>query len=133
MTKERVMERLENYKKVLERLREALAEEQPDQFVYDATIKRFEFTYELSWKLLKALIEYKGGADVRFPRDVFREAYGTGLLANGQVWLDMIRDRNLSSHTYSFERAMEIYERIKNRYFAEFEAMKEAVEGELNQ
>jgi nucleotidyltransferase substrate binding protein (TIGR01987 family) len=131
MTEERVIERLENYKRALARLREALIKEDPNQFVYDATIKRFEFTYELAWKLLKALIEYKGGEDLRFPRDVFREAYAKGLLKNGEVWLDMIKDRNLSSYTYSFEKALDIYERIKECYFDEFEVMMQTVEGEV--
>lgn len=126
-----MFEKLENYKKALARLEEALAEKEPDQFVYDAIIKRFEFTYELAWELLKALIEYKGGEDVRFPRDVFKEAYAKGLLKNGEIWLDMLNDRNLSSHTYNQEKVMEIFMRIKHRYFDEFVRLAETIEGEM--
>lgn len=131
MTKERVSQKLGNYKKALARLEEALAEKEPDQYVYDAVIKRFEFTYELAWKLLKAFIEYKGGEDVRFPRDIFKEAYAKGLLENGEVWLSMLQDRNLSSHTYSQERAMEIYNRVKDIYFEEFIQLVRTIEGEM--
>jgi nucleotidyltransferase substrate binding protein (TIGR01987 family) len=131
MTKERVSQKLGNYKKALARLEEALAEKEPDQYVYDAVIKRFEFTYELAWKLLKAFIEYKGGEDVRFPRDIFKEAYAKGLLENGEVWLSMLQDRNLSSHTYSQERAMEIYNRVKDIYFEEFIQLVRTIEGEI--
>jgi nucleotidyltransferase substrate binding protein (TIGR01987 family) len=131
MTRERVSQKLGNYKKALARLEEALAEKEPDQYVYDAVIKRFEFTYELAWKLLKAFIEYKGGEDVRFPRDIFKEAYAKGLLENGEVWLSMLQDRNLSSHTYSQERAMEIYNRVKDIYFEEFIQLVRTIEGEM--
>jgi len=131
MTRERVSQKLGNYKKALARLEEALAEKEPDQYVYDAVIKRFEFTYELAWKLLKAFIEYKGGEDVRFPRDIFKEAYAKGLLENGEVWLSMLQDRNLSSHTYSQERAMEIYNRVKDIYFEEFIQLVRTIEGEI--
>lgn len=130
MTLERVTEKLRSYRQALARLEEALAEE-PDQFLYDATIQRFEFTYELAWKLLKALIEYKGGDTVRFPRDVFKEAYAKGVLKNGETWLDMLNDRNLSSHTYNQEIALEIYQRIKEKYFAEFKELAETVAREL--
>jgi len=131
MTKERVSQKLGNYKKALARLEEALAEKEPDQYVYDAVIKRFEFTYELAWKLLKAFIEYKGGEDVRFPRDIFKEAYAKGLLENSEVWLSMLQDRNLSSRTYSQERAMEIYNRVKDIYFEEFIQLVRTIEGEI--
>ncbi|GAB4258823.1 nucleotidyltransferase substrate binding protein [Thermincola ferriacetica] len=131
MTKERIVEKLEKYKQALARLEEALTKKEPDQFVYDAAIKRFEFTYELAWKLMKALIEYKGGEDVHFPRDVFKEAYAKGLLENGEIWLDMLNDRNLSSHTYNRERAMEIFKRVKDRYFDEFVRLTGTIEGEM--
>ena len=133
MTKERVLEKLASYQQALSRLEEALAEKEPDQFVYDATIKRFEFTYELSWKLLKAFIEYKGGEDVRFPRDVFKEAYAKGIVKNGEIWLDMLEDRNLTSHTYSFARASEIYKRVKDKYYEEFIKLKATIEGEMKE
>lgn len=131
MTMELVIEKLRNYKQALARLEEALAVNEPDQFVHDAAIKRFEFTYELAWKLLKVLMEYKGGEDVRFPRDIFKEAYAKGLLENGEIWLDMLNDRNLSSHTYNQERALEIFGRVKNRYLAELIRLAETIEGEL--
>lgn len=131
MTRERIVEKLENYKQALAWLEEALTPKIPDQFVYDASIKRFEFTYELAWKLMKALIEYKGGEDVRFPRDVFREAYAKGLLENGEIWLDMLNDRNLSSHTNNQERAMEIFKRVKDKYFDEFVRLIGTIEEEM--
>jgi nucleotidyltransferase substrate binding protein (TIGR01987 family) len=52
-------------------------------------------------------------------------------LENGEVWLSMLQDRNLSSHTYSQERAMEIYNRVKDIYFEEFIQLVRTIEGEI--
>jgi len=93
MNRRRVQEKLANYNKALQRLDEALAVENPNSFIYDSVMKRFEFTYELAWRLMKSYIEYQGGADVRFARDVFREAYAKGLIKEGEVWLQMLQDR----------------------------------------
>jgi nucleotidyltransferase substrate binding protein (TIGR01987 family) len=131
MNEDRIFEKMENYKQALLRLEEALKEKEPDQFVFDATIKRFEFTYELGWKLMKAVIEYKGGENVLFPRDVFKEAFAKGMLKNGEVWLEMLKDRNLSSHTYNQEMAREVYQRIKNKYFSEFLGLVCTIQGEM--
>lgn len=131
MTEDRINDKLGKYKQALARLEEALTEKEPDQFVYDATIKRFEFTYELAWKLLKAVIEYKGGKEVLFPRDVFKESFADGMLKNGEVWLEMLKDRNLSSHTYNQEMAKDVFQRIKDKYFDEFIGLAGTIEGEM--
>ncbi len=78
---------------------------------------------------MKAFIEYKGGNDVKFPRDIFKEAFATGIVEDGEVWLSMIRDRNLSSHTYNQEGAIEIYNRIKNFYWEHLESLAKTIEG----
>jgi len=120
ITRERLQEKISSYQRALQRLDEALAEANPNEYVYDAVIKRFEFTYELAWKLMKGYIEYQGGEEARFARDVFREAFANGLVQNGEVWLQMMKDRNLSSHTYDEEEAREIYERVKRDYREHF-------------
>lgn len=130
MTAERIREKLANYNRALQRLDEALGVEEPDTFIYDAVIKRFEFTYELAWRLMKAFIEYKGGEDVRFARDVFREAFATGLVTEGEVWLKMMQDRNISSHTYDEAESKQIYERVKN-YRQHFGQLAEDIKKEL--
>lgn len=90
-----------------------------DRSNIDATIQRFEFTVELYWKLLKRLLEAKG-VIVQYPKDVLREAYAGGLIDDEAIWLNMLKDRNLSSHTYNEELADEIYGHIK-QYFPIFQ------------
>jgi nucleotidyltransferase substrate binding protein (TIGR01987 family) len=84
----------------------------PNRVVTDATIQRFEFTVELFWKLLKKLVMAKG-TEVVFPKDVLRAAYAGHLIDDENAWIDMLDDRNMTSHTYNEELADEIYERIK--------------------
>ena len=78
----------------------------------DATIQRFEFTIELFWLFLKAFLESKG-VEVRYPKDVLNAAYKGHLIDDEELWINMLKDRNLTSHTYDEKLADLIYERIK--------------------
>jgi len=96
------------------RLEEVL-DRQPDKarFIIDATIQRFKFTFELFWKVAKALLAMQG-CIVIFPKETVCAAYGAGWLDDDdQVWLDMLEDCNLSSHVYKEEVADQIYKRIQ--------------------
>lgn len=86
-----------------------------DRSNIDATIQRFEFTIELYWKLLKRILQTKG-VDVLYPRDVLQEAYAGKLIDHEQTWLNMLKDRNLTSHTYDEKLADVIYNNIKTYY-----------------
>lgn len=127
----KVREKLENYQRALARLSEAVNEPNPNEYVYDAVVKRFEFVYELAWRLMKAVIEYKGGSEPKFPRDVFREAFAGRIIRDGEVWLDMMKDRNLTSHTYDDVYAREVYERVKSMYMVHFQTLLEHIKGEV--
>lgn len=80
--------------------------------IVDATIQRFEFTFELFWKWLRRII-CERGIEVNFPKDVLREAYKAKMIDDEEIWLKMLRDRNLTSHTYNEDLAMSIYKDIK--------------------
>lgn len=104
--------RLANFGHALARLREALGVPSDAPLAIDGTVQRFEFVFELAWKTLKAALEAEG-VGARTPREVLREATRAGWLTDEDTWLDMLEDRNLSSHTYSEESAREIYGRIR--------------------
>lgn len=129
---EKLKDKLENYNKALARLVEASQEPEPNAYVYDAVVKRFEFVYELAWRLMKALIEYKGGGEPKFPRDVFREAFTGGIITDGEIWLAMMKDRNLTSHTYDDMHAKEVYTRVKDSYIAHYEDLANYLQGEID-
>ena len=82
-----------------------------------ATIQRFEFCFELAWKLMKVVLEYEG-SEVNSPRSTIREAWKQGLIADAEAWLDMMEKRNLSAHTYDEHSAWGIYRVVKERYIA---------------
>ena len=108
---ERLRERLDGFGRALDRLDEALAVPADAPLALDGTLQRFEFTFELAWKTLRDALEDEG-IEARTPREVLREAYGAGWLDDEKAWIDMLRDRNLSSHVYSEEAAAEIYGRV---------------------
>lgn len=88
---------------------------QEDRSNIDAAIQRFEFTIELFWKLLKRILVSKG-VDAIYPKDVLQQAYKGSLIDDEQVWLAMLRDRNLTSHTYNEELADEIFKNLHIYY-----------------
>ncbi len=63
-------------------------------------VQAFEFCYELSWKLMKRVLE-KQGVEVGSPRSTFRKAFEEGLIDNIDIWFEFLEKRNLSVHTYN--------------------------------
>jgi nucleotidyltransferase substrate binding protein (TIGR01987 family) len=59
---------------------------------------------KLGWKTLKDLLAYEG-IDAPLPRQVIREAFAANLVRDGQIWIDMLEQRNLMAHTYDITRA----------------------------
>lgn len=115
----KVNQSLENLGKAIQRLREALQESSENSLIVDGTIQRFEFTFELFWKTLKRLLETEG-IKTKTPRETLKQGYMIGWLHNEEAWLQMLRDRNETSHVYDEEKAREIYRNIKS-YFPELE------------
>ena len=98
--------------RALDRLDEALARDVlADALVLDATIQRFEFCVELCWRALKAALRVQG-IEANSPRAAFRAAYQQGWIGDEALWLAMVEDRNLTSHTYRREVALDILARI---------------------
>ncbi|MBF0180054.1 MAG: nucleotidyltransferase substrate binding protein [Magnetococcales bacterium] len=96
----------------LVRLRMALLRDaREDDLVLDATIQRFEFCMELTWKCLKRQLEAEG-IQTQTPREALRGAYAAGWINDERLWLGMLQDRNLTSHTYRESLARQIHARI---------------------
>jgi len=116
MNKERLYEKLNDYKRATSRLKEATEIQLETDIIYDGVIQRFEFTFELSWKLMKMFLEYTGITEIKSPRSTIKEAFTYGLIEDGEKWIDMMVDRNKTSHLYDEEEAKLIYEKIKSSY-----------------
>ena len=85
---------------------------QEDRSNIDATIRRFEFVFELFWKPLKEVFNHQG-IQVHYPREVIKEAFSSNLIDNEEIWLQMLQDRNLTSHTYDEALADIVFSHIK--------------------
>ena len=114
MKKSDVLIKVENFNKALQRLQEAaaIAEDDLDK---DGAIQRFEFTIEMFWKALKAILSYQG-IECYSPRNCIKEAFKANLIEDDEIILDMLDDRNASSHIYDQHKSQEIFIRIKNLY-----------------
>jgi len=104
-------EAIQQFTKALLRLEEVLQRSPEDGIVIDATIQRFEFTIELCWKALKRKLAFEG-VETTTPRSVLQQSFVFHWIDEEAIWLNMLRDRNLTSHTYREEQAKEIYARI---------------------
>ncbi len=72
---------------------------------------------ELSWNGLKDYLEDQGFSDLRSPRDTIKQAYESELIVEGHSWLEAIKDRNLTSHTYDDKLADFVIDKIRANYF----------------
>ena len=127
MTAEQIRLKAEDYHRALLRLQTALEKEADlDDMYLDATIQRFEFCFELAWKLMKAVLEYEG-IEANSPRSGIREGWKQGLISDAEAWLDMMEKRNLSSHTYDENVARDIYHEVKEQYITLLEALDQRV------
>jgi nucleotidyltransferase substrate binding protein (TIGR01987 family) len=118
-------QRFDNLQADLRRLRhavEANAATPGNDLIQMALIKAFEMTFELSWKTMKDYLNYNGIA-VKLPREVLKQAFANDIVTDGQVWIDMLEDRNLMAHTYDEARALEAVNHICQRYMAGLEQL----------
>lgn len=104
------------FSKALQRLSEALAEDRSNPLAIDGSIQRFEFSFELGWKLLKKVLMDVEGIEVLSPKKALQVAYQVGWVSDEQAWLKMLNDRNLTSHTYREEYALEIYSQLPRHF-----------------
>ena len=113
-------EKINDFGKALLRLNEAIDESKNNQLsstLKDGVIQRFEFCYEICWKLMKYYLENEGIQEAKSPKSTFREAFKIGIIEDGEEWIDMLNDRNLTSHVYDENVAIDIYEKILSKYF----------------
>jgi nucleotidyltransferase substrate binding protein (TIGR01987 family) len=105
---------LEKFESAIKRLDEGVKEAK-NNLGRDGVIQRFEFTFELLWKTLRLFL-LDEGIITKSPKESLKEGFKFGLIMDEEVFLDMLEDRNQTSHIYSEEVSKEIFERIKTRY-----------------
>lgn len=120
----RWQQRLANYSKALDQLGNAIAisQQRPlSELEKQGLIQAFEFTHELAWNVMKDYFAYQGNPAITGSRDAAREAFQKGLVEDGEGWMEMIKSRNQTSHTYQQKIADEIAGKIIRQYFQLFQ------------
>ncbi|WP_244161382.1 nucleotidyltransferase substrate binding protein [Trichlorobacter thiogenes] len=119
-------QRFNNYLRAFETLRRAvdLARQRGlSELEQQGLIQGFEFTHELAWNVLKDYLEENGISGIVGSKGATREAFKNGLISDGESWMEMIKSRNLSSHTYNPDTAEEVVGNILLRFYPAFEQM----------
>jgi len=110
-------QRFQNFEKAIKHLESALQLANPDFLQKAGIIQFFEMSYELAWNCLKDYLEEQGFSDVKSPRSAIKKAYEIDLIGDGHSWLELLVDRNLTSHAYDDEKANEIEQLIHQKYY----------------
>jgi nucleotidyltransferase substrate binding protein (TIGR01987 family) len=123
----RWQQRFQNFSKAYAQLSKGVAtarERELNDLEQQGLIQAFEFTHELAWNTLKDFLEATGATNLFGSVNATRAAFTAGLIENGEVWMDMIKSRNLTTHTYDEATADKISSAILSSYVAEFEKFK---------
>jgi len=111
----RWVQRLQNFQKALFQLEQAVIlreSRELSNLEKQGTIQAFELTHELAWKTLKDFLQTRGNVEIYGSRDATREAFKSGLIHDGETWMEMIESRNLNSHTYNESVTNDIIEKV---------------------
>ena len=126
-------QRFENYSRAynqLDRAVKAHADQPDNDLIQMALVKAFEMTFELAWKTMKDYLRFNG-IDVKLPREVIKQAFANDVIIDGQLWIDMLENRNVMAHVYDEARAEETVELICLNYLPALEQLHEFLQGKI--
>lgn len=121
-------QRFDSYQKALLQLTKFIEKGELNELEKQGLIQAFEYTHELAWKLLKDFLSEQGIQNIYGSKIATKEAFKLELIEDGEAWMDMIKDRNRTSHTYNPETAQEIALSTTKRYFPLFVSLKQKME-----
>lgn len=125
----RWIQRFQNYKKALSQLEKFIAQyHNLNELEKQGLIQSFEYTYELAWKTIKDFYENQGEINIQGSKDAFRIAFNRHLINNGEQWMQMMEDRNLTTHSYDETISNNIIQNIYQNYIHLFRYLKNALE-----
>ncbi len=125
----RWQQRFANFQKALAQLQKFIDKKELSELEQQGLIKAFEYTYELAWTTLKDYLEFQGETELFGSRDCIRKAFQVGLISAGETWMDMLKSRIKTSHTYNQETADEITRAVFNDYHPLFLSFRDKMAG----
>ncbi len=121
-------QRLQNFKSAHAQLTIFMQQPGLNALEEQGLIQCFEYNYELAWNVIKDFYESQGETNIQGSRDAFRLAFKRDLIVHGDIWMEMIKSRAQTSHTYNVETASKIVREIQTVYFQEFGILISALE-----
>jgi nucleotidyltransferase substrate binding protein (TIGR01987 family) len=121
-------QRFQNYAKAVGQLTKFLEKGELNELEAQGLVQCFEYTYELAWNTIKDFFEAQGETDILGSRDAFRLAFRRGLIEDGDTWMEMIKSRQRTSHTYDEATVAAITLSIRTAYAEQFRRLKARLE-----
>ncbi len=109
-------QRFINFEKAFKVLERTVKIEQPNEAEKGGIVQYYEVCFELAWKTMKDYLESEGYV-VKTPKQTIKQAFQIDLIHDGELWLNALEDRNLTSHTYDETATNNIVKNIKDKYF----------------
>ena len=116
-----IVESYKTFKKAYLKLKEFVETDNGSEKDIGAIINAYQYTFELLWKTLQKYMQQLEMLDELGPGNVIRTAFQYNIIDNGSIYMSMLKNRNLITHTYKEDVAEEIYTRIKEEYMEELE------------
>ena len=130
----KIQDKFENFSKALEKLNEIKSKPSFSDLEKTGMIQRFNFTIELAWKTLEAILEFEGNLEqIRGSKDVLRIALKRNLITKGELWMEMLDKRNQMAHQYDESKSGEIFNRIKLAFVTELNDFRDFVENNYSE
>lgn len=120
----RWIQRLNYLSKAIAHLRKFIQKGELNELEESGMIQAYEVCYELAWNVLKDQFTHQENAQITGARDAIREAFKYDMIQDGSLWMQMVTDRNLTTHTYNEELARKIRQQIRELYFVQFELLE---------
>jgi len=109
-----------------------LLKNEPSNKAYKlAVIQSYEMDIELAWKTLKDYLNFLG-YKLQAPREVIKQAFAIEIIEDGEIWLQMLEDRNLTSHIYDEAKAQEVVDSIVRNYFYKLDFIYNFLQGKID-
>ncbi|MEN3015369.1 MAG: nucleotidyltransferase substrate binding protein [bacterium] len=122
------LKRLDNYEKALGQLKRGVIiykQREINELEQQGLIQAFEYTFELSWNLMRDYLIFQGVSGISGSRDTIKNAFKFEIIEDDKLWLEMLEARNLTTHTYDEELAKEIVKKIADKYYNVLEKLLE--------
>jgi len=124
--KPRWVYRFDNYKRgfiILRQAIELMEERSLTELEKIGAVQCFEFSWELAWKTLKDYLESLGlYPETASPASTIKTAFESGVIPDGEVWMEALDTRNRMAHTYDMRAFEEAIKQIRTRYLGMFDA-----------